>query len=593
MDTDISTMEINNEKSQMSAYYIGLDFCSKYSVISIYNDMSGSIELVEVQSPTDKTHFIPNILLFDQNSSSWKYGFEAESLSILYPEFAVYSITRFLGCEYKIIINDREFSPAEIAGIIIKKLKEICENYLKETQKKNYSIKHAIVTVPAHFFDRQIIDILEACRFAGLDLETQAIQPHIVKKMENDNFNVFDGIIVDEPLAAAIHFLHIKSFYSNIIQEIEQGQRKYMLIFDLGRETLNVSIIRFDYHPTYGIGLNLLVNKRAKPLGGDQIDLMIMRKMLYLCEDVYPNFDSSLISDNSYRLYERRKKEQWDSVLYNEVLRARDKWRSAVNSLKKNISAEGYEERFYIDNHYIITIKEGKLIHSNKNFTFMISRGLFSHMGASILCECEKIINKALDLANLEKEDISHVIHTGRSSALKIVEKHISDVFQHLFYLHDIFIHKEYLKTCVAQGAAIYGLQRNVPRSMGQGLYLITGGILPHGYGIIKKNNGRLIYDPIIHIGESYPLKRTKKIYHSSEKYPERLFFCFYQNEGDYIEIRKIGEIKLDPMDAVSGYDVEFIIDANRFFQIKVNGNCIDIKPEPFEEDQNVWSYLD
>ena len=583
-------VEVNVIKTKVLTSYIGLDFGTTNSVISIYDKSKHVTDLVEIENPLgEKTSLIPSVLVFEKNSSSCKIGFEAESLANVHPESTVRSIKRIMGYKREHIFNDKRYSPAQIAGIIINKLKEMCENYFITTKNEFYDIKYAIVTVPANFYDLQIRDILEACKIANL--ETDVPPPNFITE------NVIGGIILDEPSAAALYFLNLfHDIKNDFFYEIEQGHIKYMLIFDYGGGTLDVSVIHLKYNSEYGIGISVLANKGNNTIGGDQIDLIIMNQMLALCQVDYPDFDSSLISDYFNQLNNRKQNEQWSDSLFADILRIRNEWKLQAKYCKKSLSINN-EVQFKIEKLNIISINEGEIIINESDFQTTITKSNFENWINSVLSECEQVIHKAIDLANLEKEDISHVIHTGRSSLIPAVQQLIKGIFQHITNDGDIIIYEEYLKKCVAQGAALYGEQRESLQAVGKGVYLISEGRkLPHGYGTHKAVFNKLYYDPIIPIGASYPVEKSKS--YSPEECPQKLLkLSFYQNEGESTqisnnsEITKIGEIEIDPMeDGIPGADVELIIDANRVLQIKADGKDVPIDPERIEEEQEVWN---
>lgn len=91
-------------------------------------------------------------------------------------------------------------------------MKTTSENYLSAT------VTDAVVTVPAYFGNDQLAATKRACNAAGL--------------------NVLRLRIINEPTAAAITY----SLTSTSREEEEQTEGRYVLVFDLGGGTLDVSI---------------------------------------------------------------------------------------------------------------------------------------------------------------------------------------------------------------------------------------------------------------------------------------------------------------------------------------------------------------
>lgn len=102
------------------------------------------------------------------------------------------------------------FLPEQISAMLLGKLKQIAENYLKRT------VNSAVITVPAYFNDSQRQSTIDAGRIAGLT---------VLK-------------IINEPTSAAIAY----AFQNHDI--INEGTN--ILVFDLGGGTFDVTILRIE-----------------------------------------------------------------------------------------------------------------------------------------------------------------------------------------------------------------------------------------------------------------------------------------------------------------------------------------------------------
>lgn len=113
---------------------------------------------------------------------------------------------RKMGQRVKIRLNDREFSPEELSGFLLSKIKRDAEEYLGEP------VTRAVVTVPAYFDDNQRNATKDAARIAGLE---------VVR-------------LVHEPTAAALAYGLDRL-----------GQELTIAVVDLGGGTLDVTILEF------------------------------------------------------------------------------------------------------------------------------------------------------------------------------------------------------------------------------------------------------------------------------------------------------------------------------------------------------------
>ena len=93
--------------------------------------------------------------------------------------------------------------------MVLSKMKQTAENYLGE------KVTNAIITVPAYFNDSQRQSTKDAGLIAGLNVLR----------------------IINEPTAAALAYG---------LDKLSQSGRRYVLIFDLGGGTFDVSLLALE-----------------------------------------------------------------------------------------------------------------------------------------------------------------------------------------------------------------------------------------------------------------------------------------------------------------------------------------------------------
>ncbi len=162
-------------------------------------------------------------------------GKRARKAAIMNIDRTVFSIKRHMGTNFRVRINDKEFTPQEISSMIIQKLKHDMENYLGE------EVTQAVITVPAYFTDAQRQATRDAGEIAGLNVRR----------------------IIDEPTAAAISY------------GLDKEEDQILLVFDLGGGTFDVSVIEV----VSGV-FQVLAIKGNNMLGGDDFDQRIVEFLI-------------------------------------------------------------------------------------------------------------------------------------------------------------------------------------------------------------------------------------------------------------------------------------------------------------------------
>ncbi|MEA2343135.1 MAG: molecular chaperone DnaK [Thermoanaerobaculia bacterium] len=589
-------VELTLEKPKDYSEYIGIDFGTTNSVVAILTS-SGTLELVTDE--ISKKDLIPSVLVFD-DTETYKIGESARREAPTAPERTVRSIKRVMGYERDRTFFDRSYSAGELASLIIAKLVQLAEDKLQKdaTNGARYSIRKAIITVPANFHDLQIRDVLKACSEAGLEIEEARTKKAAETRRAMVGEAVNEGIILDEPAAAVLYyidFLRRKRNATEIAKAIAREQGLRLLVFDYGGGTLDVAVASVTRVPGGGTGLRILANLGDNLIGGDYIDVLMMKELLKRCHDLIKpfDFDTSLIACPYNELDRRRESEGWSDVVHKEILRVRGAWKD-IGEQAKIACSEVKQSPIVINPDLMVRMKGGSVESAQRLVSIdPLPASAVNNLLQQVLLRCEDLVKAALADASLIPGDIDYIIHTGRQSLLPQIRERVRSVFSTLRDDHDL-LERDHLKVCVAKGAALYGSMRD---RLGAGdariVFLSEGRRLPHSYGVEKFTDlFEPEFDEVIPRGVKYPVERTKT--YDAEMIPSSgtLNLKFYQNVGTSTvivsnpQVSLIGHISIDTV-AKEACDVRIAIGANRTLNVFANDQEVKIEPARLYEEES------
>ena len=208
---------------------IGIDLGTTNSCVAV---IEGGEPVVIANAEGART--TPSVVAFSKDGERM-VGQVAKRQAITNPDRTIASIKREMGTNYKVAIDDKNYTPQEISAMILQKLKADAEAYLGET------VSQAVITVPAYFTDAQRQATKDAGRIAGLDVKR----------------------IINEPTAAALSY------------GIDKENDQKVMVYDLGGGTFDVSIIEM------GDGVQeVLATAGNNRLGGDDFDKRVIDWMV-------------------------------------------------------------------------------------------------------------------------------------------------------------------------------------------------------------------------------------------------------------------------------------------------------------------------
>lgn len=210
---------------------IGIDLGTSNSAAAVME--GGKVTLIpSAEGTTLGGKAFPSYVAFTKDGQLL-VGEPARRQAVTNPEGTVSAFKRKMGEDYKYKINGKEFTPQQLSGFILQKIKKDAEAYLGTTVDK------AVITVPAYFNDHQRQATKDAGAIAGLE---------VVR-------------LVNEPTAASLAYG---------IDKV--GKEQKILVFDLGGGTLDCTIMEMGSEGTFEV----LSTSGDTKLGGTDMDKAVI-----------------------------------------------------------------------------------------------------------------------------------------------------------------------------------------------------------------------------------------------------------------------------------------------------------------------------
>ncbi|MDQ6912594.1 MAG: Hsp70 family protein [Verrucomicrobiota bacterium] len=208
---------------------IGIDLGTTFSAVA-HIDQYGKPQIVP---NSESERITPSVILFEGTNAV--VGTLAKNHSVAEPERIVDFIKREMGKSKEHFhreFDGKVYSAEELSALILRKLKNDAEKYLKQP------VTDAVITVPAYFNDAERTATITAGKLAGLNI----LQ------------------IINEPTAAAVAYG---------LDKLDENQTVF--VFDLGGGTFDVTIMRIEGHE-----IRMLATNGDHRLGGKDWDDVIV-----------------------------------------------------------------------------------------------------------------------------------------------------------------------------------------------------------------------------------------------------------------------------------------------------------------------------
>ncbi|AMD21666.1 HFL190Wp [Eremothecium sinecaudum] len=241
------------QSTKVQGQVIGIDLGTTNSAVAI---MEGKVPKIIENAEGART--TPSVVAFTKDGERL-VGIPAKRQAVVNPENTFFATKRLIGrrfedaevqrdtkqVPYKIVKHSngdawleargQTYSPSQIGGFVLNKMKETAESYLGKP------VKNAVVTVPAYFNDSQRQATKDAGQIVGLNVLR----------------------VVNEPTAAALAY------------GLEKADSKVVAVFDLGGGTFDISILDIDN----GV-FEVKSTNGDTHLGGEDFDIYLLRNIV-------------------------------------------------------------------------------------------------------------------------------------------------------------------------------------------------------------------------------------------------------------------------------------------------------------------------
>ncbi|CAK7227787.1 Hsp70 ATPase ssc1 [Sporothrix bragantina] len=245
--------ESTGTEEKVKGSVIGIDLGTTNSAVAI---MEGKVPKIIENSEGART--TPSVVAFSEDGERL-VGVAAKRQAVVNPENTLFATKRLIGRKFKdaevqrdikevpykivqhtngdawVAARDKNYSPSQVGGFVLQKMKETAEAYLSKP------VKNAVVTVPAYFNDSQRQATKDAGQIAGLNVLR----------------------VVNEPTAAALAY------------GLEKEADRVIAVYDLGGGTFDISVLEiqsgvFEVKSTNG----------DTHLGGEDFDITLVRHLV-------------------------------------------------------------------------------------------------------------------------------------------------------------------------------------------------------------------------------------------------------------------------------------------------------------------------
>ncbi len=448
---------VDNTQLATSATYVGIDFGTSTTVVSIASKINGeniikTLPIKLTQILEDGTIFqsekLPSViawyngnLLVGEGASNLKYTLtKGKNIWFSFKmEIGEDLGAKYYNSEVSSLESVNIRNPKDCVRVFFMYLKILITKYCQENNLSD-NINYA-VSIPASFEANQRKELMEALETNGMNVSRQSL--------------------IDEPNAAFISYVH-DSEESEKPLLISPHYNSKVLVFDFGGGTCDISILEIGKSTNGLYSKNVAISKFTK-LGGDDVDRYITYKY------IMPRF----FEHNNVKHSDFRTKEiQYIATqLYKVSERLKILISKKLATQTYNLEIPDYlrnsDEKESISVSVMIDTKKGSLSQTEfylsvKEFSEIMTVFMKSSRIATKIKGQEDYnnifmpIDSAIKKAQVSKEEIDYVLLIGGSAQNPYIQEALKEHFED----SQILVPQD-LQTHVSKGAAIHSLLMN------------------------------------------------------------------------------------------------------------------------------------